>query len=51
MQRPEVFGAICDWTDYRSMFGTATADFLAGHIVSNDLDGPWPRCHVGRRLG
>ena len=40
MQRPEVFGAIYDLTDYRSTFGTATADFLAGNIVSNDLAGP-----------
>jgi hypothetical protein len=40
MQRPEVFGAIYDLTDYRSTFGTATADFLAGSIVSNDLAAP-----------
>ena len=52
MQRPEIFGAIYDLTDYRSTFGTATGDFLAGNIVSNDLAGhAWPQCHVGRRLG
>jgi MFS family permease len=50
-RRREVFGAIYDLTDYRWTFGTATADFLAGNIVSNDLAGAaWPRCHVGRRL-
>ncbi len=40
MQRQEVFGAIYDLRDYRSTFGTATADFLAGNSVSNDLAGP-----------
>jgi hypothetical protein len=39
MQRPEVFGAFYDLTDYRSTFGIATADFLAGNIVSNNLAG------------
>ena len=35
-----MFGAIYDLTDYRSTLGAATADFLAGNIVSNDLAGP-----------
>ena len=45
-----MFGAIYDLRDYRSTFGTATADFLAGNIVSNDLAAASeePRVHIDR---